>query len=411
MSNNRAAALRERLETNGKAATAIADRADREGRGFTAAEAGQVEKYLGQMKSDRAALARIDTDNAVKAEIHALGAGIGLGDDPRPFGGAVKTGTGFRGRAGAWAKATLDQVRATIERPDGTKALVSGSIGITSPILAEPVAEGSPPTTVLDLLLNRIPLAGGNTYSYLRQIERQDRAAAVPDAAPKPVSRYTVQDIEGRVRVLAHLSEPVPIRLFDDYAGLSDFLESEMGRGLARALEYHVFEGQGETGSDDPDTPLGADHAESLTGLEYTSGTLVQQYTDDTIRTMRKARTQLAIRGDVPTGWVMHPEDVENNDLVREGPDGAFLLATPPDNVLGPLPVVQSVAARPGVAWLADWTAALLVVRQEATLDVDRSGELFRSNQLQLRLEGRYGLAFTRPSAFVRVDLTGTAGD
>ena len=32
-------------------------------------------------------------------------------------------------------------------------------------------------------------------------------------------------------------------------------------------------------------------------------------------------------------------------DLLREGPSGAFLLRTPPQNIFGPPPVVESLAA------------------------------------------------------------------
>ena len=45
-------------------------------------------------------------------------------------------------------------------------------------------------------------------------------------------------------------------------------------------------------------------------------------------------------------------------------------------------------------------------MREDATLAVDRSGELFTKNLVVLRLEGRFGLAIKRPNAFVEIDLT-----
>jgi hypothetical protein len=59
-----------------------------------------------------------------------------------------------------------------------------------------------------------------------------------------------------------------------------------------------------------------------------------------------------------------------------------------------------------GSAIAGDWRYAELVVRQDATLDIDTSGTLFTKNQARLRYEGRYGLAVKRPAAFASVDLT-----
>ena len=90
--------------------------------------------------------------------------------------------------------------------------------------------------------------------------------------------------------------------------------------------------------------------------------------------------------------------------------DGAFLLGGPGTSAgttgLWNLPRVASTAVPQGSAVLADWTAARLLTRQEATLHVDAGGEHFQKNTAQFRLEGRYGLAVQRPAAFVSVDLT-----
>lgn len=46
------------------------------------------------------------------------------------------------------------------------------------------------------------------------------------------------------------------------------------------------------------------------------------------------------------------------------------------------------------------------IISHDATLAVNRSGELFTKNQVVLRLEGRFGFALKRPNAFVEISLT-----
>ena len=66
---------------------------------------------------------------------------------------------------------------------------------------------------------------------------RTNNAAPVADGALKPTSIYSLAEVEDRVRVIAHLSEPVPERSFADHANLQDFLQTEMEAGLYLALE------------------------------------------------------------------------------------------------------------------------------------------------------------------------------
>jgi hypothetical protein len=52
---------------------------------------------------------------------------------------------------------------------------------------------------------------------------------------------------------------------------------------------------------------------------------------------------------------------------------------------------VPSVAVPVGTAILGDWKQAEIVVREDATLAADRSGDNFTHNLVQLRLEGCFG--------------------
>ena len=415
--------LKTDAQTAARTAREIAEKADREGRTLTAAERAEYDQHMAKGRELIAQLKADDKDRDVTDQAKALAAEVGgarTTSTTSPNGSPM---TAMKSRA-EWGATALKSVRtaAGTERA-GIKALVSGTIGVPDPISPEVVAMPSEPRTILDLLRGGTGTrdgnaaytyetaehhAGslvygdgdgrGNTYSFLRQTVRENNAAPVPDGAQKPTSLYTLEEVEGRYRVIAHLSEPVPQRYFHDDASLGTFLATEMANGLEDELQAQALNGDG-TG-------------ENFTGILHTSGIQAQAWAGDLFKTTRQALTKLQVYGIAPTAWALNPVDAEAFDLLREGTagDGAFLLGGPGTSAgttgLWNLPRVASTAVPQGSAVLADWTAARLLTRQEATLHVDAGGEHFQKNTAQFRLEGRYGLAVQRPAAFVSVDLT-----
>ncbi|WP_299166988.1 phage major capsid protein [uncultured Arthrobacter sp.] len=415
--------LQDAARAEAKAAREIAEKAHTESRDLTSDERAS---FKGHQEKARALFPQIEqakADEEIIAASKALADGIG-----GPFGVSRRD----LGRKG-WANETVKSLRGSMtdQRGAGIKALVSGTIGVANPVGDGITTDGAAPRTILDLLRGESPedlarvgigvgdpdkpgsvlyqsaeqlassLFGGdgggsNTFSYLRQIVRTNNAAPVADNALKPTSIYTVSEIEDRYRVIAHLSEAIPQRYFHDDRSLGEFLASEMALGLEWEVEAQALSGDG-TG-------------ENLTGILSTSGIQIQAYAADLLTTTRQALTKLQVRGMTPTAWAVNPADAEKFDLLREGTgDGAFLLGGPGSGAassLWTIPRVPSNAVPVGTAVLADWTQARLQVRQDATLHVDTSGELFKQNQAIFRVEGRFGLAVKRPSAFVSVDLT-----
>lgn len=272
----------------------------------------------------------------------------------------------------------------------GIKALLSGTIDVPSPISADVVRIAQVPTSFLDLITDRRSIDETNTFTYLKQTVRTNNAAPVADGAVKPTSVYTLTEVEDRVRVIAHLSEPIPERYLADYRELQRFLEQEMRLGLMQALEAQVANGNA-TG-------------ENMRGILNTSGTTAVAFATDTLTTARKAVTALRSIGETPSAWVLNPADDEAFDLLKATGTGNYMLNQ--SDPLWRLPRVVSAQVPAGTAILADWRQARLVIRQNATLAAGQPGDLFTRNQVQLRLEGRYGFAVLRPSAFAIVDLT-----
>jgi HK97 family phage major capsid protein len=270
------------------------------------------------------------------------------------------------------------------------KAISTG--GIETPNLISPIVEKrTAPTRVLDLLIDR-SIISGNEFEYIRQSVRTSNAGPVADNATKPTSVYTFEDESDRVRVFAHLTEPIPLRILADHKDVASVLQRQLGEDLLTALEEDVLLGDG-TG-------------EHFTGLTAVTGTLTQAYTGTVLATLRKALTQLAKTGESPTAWVLNYDDLEAIDLIREdGATGGFMSGID-EKIFGNLPKIGTNVIPPGTAYLGDWHQARLVVRENGRLDADVSGELFDKNQMKLRYEGRFGFAVLRPSAFVEVALT-----
>jgi HK97 family phage major capsid protein len=315
----------------------------------------------------------------------------GLADAGAEGGGQRLGLRAARGPVGArpgWAAEVADRVTKTVGQ-FGAKAITTGGVDIPTPLgtVADmPVV----PARLLDLLINRRAVTT-NEFEFLRQTVRTSNAGPVPDDTAKPTSVYTFEDESDRVRVYAHITEPVPERILADHATVEQVIQAQMAEDLFLAIEEDVLVGDG-TG-------------EHLTGITATPGIQTQAYDTSNIVTLRKAHTAMVTSGEQPNAWVMSYADLEAIDLLREdGATGGFL-ADLDTKVFAGLPKVPSLLVPTGTAYLADWNQAELIVRQDARLDADKSGELFTKNQVRLRVEGRFGLALLRPHAFMEVDL------
>lgn len=371
-------AMRQELEVTVQKMKQFADEIDAKG-AMSPADRSQLDQYGAKVSS-------------LVAQIKAYGATSSayVPDEAQQFFRSMspdQLGSAFSGALDFGSKAAQAVKAAGGEL--GIKALLSGTVDVPSPITTDVVRTAQVPTSFLDLITNRRPIDGTNTFNYLKQTVRTNNAAPVADGAVKPTSVYTVQEVEDRVRVIAHLSEAIPERYLADHRELQRFLEVEMRAGLMLALESQVATGSG-TG-------------ENMTGLLTVSGTTAVAFATDTLTTARKAVTALQNIGEQPNAWVLNPADNEAFDLLKST-TGEYLREQ--GDALWRLPRVVSAKVPAGTAILGDWRYAQLVIRQNATLAAGQPGDLFTRNQVQLRLEGRYGFAVLRPSAFAIVDLT-----
>lgn len=306
---------------------------------------------------------------------------------------------------GSWAERAA---KALHQMGGEARAVNAGSVDIPT-LISPAVTSKSRPSRLIDLLVTRDRLES-NVFDYLRQTVRTTNAAPVPDYGNKPTSIYTVESIEDRARVIAHLSQPIAQRYYQDFPELVRFLETEMVEGLLDSIENQIVSGSG--------------NGEHMTGLLTVPGTAAVAYTTDLPTTLRRARTTLELIGVHPTAYVLHPSDVEAIDLLRynvdydpeaatDNPqkyllDGYVNSVTNSGNIFGDASIarVSSTSVPQGTALLGDFSQLKLMIRENVRLDVDVSGEQFTTNTALLRAEARVGVAHLRPASFAKINLT-----
>lgn len=372
-------------------ARAIVTNAETGKRDLTTAEREEHEIELKKVREMLPTIERLKQDKAILDESRKLMQQIGEDELGHPTDRPTVDGSGSARRRKAWGVAVAKQMESTASTY-GVKALATGDIDVPSPVLPGIVTLPQQPVTIFDLIKDRAGVPG-NEYSFVRQVVRTNNAAPVADGATKPTSVYTYQEVSGQVQVIAHLSEPIPERMLADHGDLERVLADDMAGGVEAALAEQIVNGDG-TGA-------------NLTGIAHTVGITNVAYATDMLTTMRKARTTMFGLGELPTAWALSAADWETIELLKDT-TGRYLGPDLDDVIFGSLPRVVVPGLTAGHAYLADWSACRIFLREQATLAADRSGELFTKNQVKLRVEGRFGFGVLRPQAFAKIALTAT---
>jgi HK97 family phage major capsid protein len=298
--------------------------------------------------------------------------------------------------ARAWAARAADAIWKANHFDGEVRAVTSSSIDLPTLVLPQVVAMDRP-KRIIDVLVDRQEVPS-NAFEFWQQTVRTNNAAFVADLGTKPSSIFTVSPVEDRLRVLAHLSEPIPNRLLQDYAELQSWLISELYEGLLDALEAQVLSGNG-TG-------------ENFEGILSATGTTAVAYDSDVLTTLRSALTTFETIGVQPTGWVLNPSDAAAIDLLREsatpslfvtggylhGPAGSA-------NIFGDVPRLVSPRVPAGTALLADWSKVRLFTRGGILTQLNPFAG-FSTNTTLFRSEMRIGMGLLRPSDFAVITLT-----
>lgn len=290
------------------------------------------------------------------------------------------------GTAGVVARQLVKSATA----PDGVKALIDGGTG-TSDLVVGLSALPTTPKTILEAI-PQVRLQSPPTYRHLVQVARTPNAGVVAPGAEKPVTSMSLEERDGRLKVIATLSDEIGVYTLQDVATLNQFVTSELQYSLMTALEEEVIDGDG-TG-------------EHFTGLLNTSGVLTQAFATDLLTTVRTAITQVESQGYRPGVVVLSPSDWQTAELAQTSGSGEFFLASSPVNraeqKLWGVPVALSTALPAGQALLMSQDSATIYTDGRVSLEWDRSSG-FSKNTVVARLETRADLAVVRPAGIVKI--------
>lgn len=376
-------------------AKSLLDTADGEGRDLTPDEAAQVDKATVTIKECDEGLVRYKSDQAIIAQANELAATIGP-----PIGSTTASPVrgGHLAITGKHAKALASKVIASMPRdPMGTKALAAGQTTTSTIVLPEVLAEGRPATSVLDVLPMRVVTPN---YSFLRQNDRDFAAAPVAAGSEKPTSVVSVEAVENRLRVVAHISEQIDHFVLSDSVNLETFVADEMLFGLRRALEEQILVGDG----------LG----ENFTGITNTSGIQLQTFATNALTSVRKAVTKLDTANYSAGLVVLDAATWEGIELLTASSGATDARGVPVDPVarrLFGIPVVLSQLLGTGVGLVLGDGA--VTVDHDNLIDTrwsDAVGDDFAYNFLRCRVEGRFGVSVNQPAAVVKVQTAASTG-
>ena len=188
---------------------------------------------------------------------------------------------------------------------------------------------------------------------------------------------------------------PATKRALADASQIRGLIDSELRSDVNEELEDQLLNGNGV--------------GENFTGLANVAGVLAQAFVTDIANTARRAITNLLINGrQMPTAWLLNPEDWETFDLLQDtigryywgGP-----MAQGPRTLWG-VPVAQSFFQTQGTGWLGNWKKMVLWDREQATITVsDSHADFFIRNMVAILCELRAAMGVIRPTAFCEVDL------
>lgn len=429
----------EQLEKLKADATAICDLAEKEKRDLTADERSQIKRMLDDGIELKKKIKQEQDDAKANADLRRtileMDAGLSLTQAPKAQEPAVPAG---KGKAlgerfvnspefSTWMKQVAPSGRVPdsgglVSPPVAMPALLKSLLGRKELItgLSDASAGGFVETDYTRLLaeIGRHPLVlrdlidvrttTSDLVHFVRQTVQVTQATTVPEAnvteysgatgeisgeKPEGILRWT--PVTTPVKTIA-VWIPATRRALSDVAQLRGLIDSELRADCDEELESQMMTGN--------------NIGENFQGVLNTPGVLTQAFNTDMLVTIRQAKTTLAVTGRerMPTGIVMHPNDAEALDLLRDG-NNNFYFGGPIDGGVQRVwrvPVIESVFMTEGQSVMGNWRRATLWDREDSTIRVSDSHEdFFIRNMIAILCELRAAWALIRPPSFIIIDL------
>lgn len=221
-----------------------------------------------------------------------------------------------------------------------------------------------------------------------------DQMAMIPHGGRKPQASLKYADQTLSISTLAHWMA-VHRQTLSDAPQLQSIIDSELRYGLALAEEDQLLWGNGVS--------------PNLTGLMVNAN--LQNHGgipsgDQRIDHLRRAITKTEIAQFPPNGILMHPQDWEAVELLKDNQQRYlwFNIQQPNQRSLFAIPVVVTTAMPAGQFLVGAFgLGAYLFDREQANVRISEShGTFFTENMVAVLAEERIGLGVVRPEAFVK---------
>lgn len=251
-------------------------------------------------------------------------------------------------------------------------------------------------------LLEYIPavLAPSGEYDIIKE-ETPDSAggaAVVPEGTEKPTFSIGLKKEHRKLKVVAVLSDPLDkYMVTTQTAGGMDVTQYVIGRlstEIMRALEREILTGDGTDSH--------------LLGLDHITGTKTQAYAGGILDTIVRAIGQVEVQGIAVQTIAISPADWLTI-CTEKDTTGRYLT----NNAIDPVQMQlwgNNVAVAPGLpqgtAWIIGADSLQLASDGQMAWAQDAYGSLFKTNQIQFRLESRYSLDALKPHAIVKATLS-----
>lgn len=269
---------------------------------------------------------------------------------------------------------------------------------IPVPLLTSPVLLPHQNSWAVSQLVETHVTEGPTHYQYIRQNRRENNAAVVEPGGLKPTSFYDSEEVKGKLKVFAHITDPIHEYWLHDYQDMAAAVTEELITGLRDVQEAALVNGSGLEGQ-----PLGMMNA---------SGIYATPFNTDALTTSRNAITTLESTGSTPGAFILNPKDWERIELARDASGRLEFQTGPVDRAqkrLWGVPVATSAFLKEGEAVLFDPTAVKLFTDNTFNVTVAPMGDDFARNQLRIRAEIRSDIAIVKPHGIAKISLQDAA--
>jgi hypothetical protein len=217
----------------------------------------------------------------------------------------------------------------------------------------------------------------------------------------KPKSNLKFESAQAPVRTIAHY-EVAHRNVLADEPMLQSTINNELLYGLRLEEDKQILQGDG-TG-------------ENLLGILNTPN--IQTHLQSSVAgdtkadALRRAATKAVLAYYPASGYVLHPYDWEDIELLKATGDGQYVLATNvavgAESRAWRQPVVESPAMPEGTFLTGAWgLGAQLYDRMQANIRIsDQHADFFIRNAVAILAEMRLALAVKRPESFVKGTFT-----